>query len=263
VFTDHFKMTHLPFSEKAAADQLLQDERVSQGLARLEYFAKAGNVALITGYTGVGKSSLLKLFLRSLSRNLFHAIYLALTNVSAIGLLKLIVMALGEVPKRGKERLFVEILEKTRKTELTTLIVLDDAHLLPPEALTDLRLLVSSALEDGPGLKLILSGQERLADELRRASHADLVHRISVRYRMTPLTKDQTAAYVDFHMNKAGASQKIFEPEAKALIHDYASGFPRQINNIATACLIHAAGLNSQKITENVVNDTMTEFQLA
>lgn len=65
-----------------------------------------------------------------------------------------------------------------------------------------------------------------------------------------------------FQMRAAGASQKIFETEAKTLIHDYSSGVPRRINNIATACLIQAASKNVQKIPEALVNDTAPEFHL-
>jgi len=262
MFTTHFKMTAHPFAEGTPTDRLLKDERLTQGLARLEYLAAAGTLALVTGTTGVGKSSLIKLFLASLSRNRYHPVYVYLTHVAATGLLKLIVSALGESPKHGKDRLFLQILEKARQVEPTTLLVLDEAHLVEPEALTDLRLLVSSVLEDAPPLKIILSGQETLRDQLRRSRHADLVHRISVRYHIPPMAPEQTAAYIDHHMANVGASDRIFDDEAKQLIHDYANGLPRQINNLATACLINAAARNLQKINEQLVNETTAEFQL-
>jgi general secretion pathway protein A len=262
MFTRHFKMTAHPFLESTPTDRILKDERITEGLARLEYLAAAGTLALITGPTGVGKSSLLKLFLGSLSRNRYHPVYVYLTHVGATGLLKLIVSAMGERPKLGKDRLFLQILEKARQTEPTTLLVLDEAHLIESEALTDLRLLISSVLDDGPPLKIVLSAQEALRDQLKRSCHADLVHRISVRYHLGPMSRQQTAAYLDHHMRRAGASDKVFDSEAKGLIHDYASGIARQINNIATACLINAAARKLQKINEQLVNETMSEFQL-
>jgi len=121
---------------------------------------------------------------------------------------------------------------------------------------------MSSGLEDQTHLKILLCGQERLRDELKRAHHADLVHRIHVRYHIGPLSREQTSSYIDYQMLQAGASAKVFESEAKDLIHDYASGLPRQINNITTACLLRAAGDNVQKIDATLVNRIMTEFQL-
>jgi general secretion pathway protein A len=111
-------------------------------------------------------------------------------------------------------------------------------------------------------LKILLSGQEPLREQLKSAAYADLVHRISVRYHVPPLTREQTASYIDFHMKAAGASERVFDQEAKYLIHDYASGIPRQINSKASACLLNAASKNVQKITDSLVNETMSEFHL-
>lgn len=262
MFTAHFKMTAQPFLERAPVEQILSDERITQGLARLEYLARAGSIGLVTGVTGVGKSSLVKLFLRSLSPNLYEPIYLSLSYVGASGILKLLVSSLGEQPRRGKERLFLQILERVQANDHTTVLVVDEAHLLPSESLTDLRLLVSAGIDDGPPLKVLLSGQESLRKELTKARHADLAHRLSVRYHVPALTREQTVEYIDFQLRTAGASDKVFEPEAKTLIHEYSSGVPRRINNIATACLIQAATRNLQKISEPLVNDTAPEFRL-
>ena len=144
-----------------------------------------------------------------------------LTCVTATCLLQLVVRSLGEEPRRGKERLFLQILDKTKEAEGTTLLIIDEAHLLEPQALTDLRLLVTSTMDDGePSLKILLSGQERLRDQLKRSDHADLAHRINVRFHMQPPTAEQTASSSDFQMNSAGASDKVFEPESKKLAHE-------------------------------------------
>jgi general secretion pathway protein A len=263
MFTSHFKMSTQPFLERTPVEKTLRDERVQEGLARLDAFAQNGSLALLTGPTGAGKSSLLQLFLHSLSRHLFQPLYLDLTPVSTTGLLKLLVTRLGETPKRGKERLFLQILDKTQKTDLTTLLIIDEAHLLEPQTLTDLRILATSALDDHrERLKILLSGQEPLRQQLRKSSHADLLHRIRIRYHLPPLSREQTASYIDAQMRSAGASSKVFEPEAKQLVHDYASGLPRQINNIATACLIAAAAENLQKVDGDLVNRTMADFRL-
>jgi general secretion pathway protein A len=250
MFTDHFHMTALPFCESIPADRILRDERIAQGLARLEYLTAAGTLALITGPTGVGKSSLLKLFLASLNRHRYQPLYIYLTHVRPSGLLRLIVSGLGETPISGKEQLFLQILQKARQSEATLLLVLDEAHLIAPDALT------------GPLLKIVLSAQESLRDQLQRSNYADLVHRISVRYQIPPMSRGQTAAYIDHHLTRVGASEKLFEAEAKSLIHDYAAGLPRQVNNLATACLIQAAARHLPRVNEPLVNDTMAEFQV-
>ena len=262
MFLTHFNMTQNPFAERPPIDWLLKDERIAQGLARLDYLANDGLLALILGQTGVGKSSLLRLFINALSNNRYRPIYVHLTHLNAPSLLRLIVTELGEEPRLGKDRLFKQILQRVHKADAATILIIDEAHLVDPDALTDLRLLLSSAIDDTPQLKIVLCGQEPLRNLLTRESHADLANRISVRCHLLPLSKEQTITYIDARVHHSGATNKTFEPEAKDLIHDYAAGIPRLINNIATACLIHAATQNANKITEPLVNQTMAEFRL-
>lgn len=262
MFTTFFKMKTQPFVERVSIEQILKDERISQGLARLQYLASFGTIALITGQTGVGKSILIKLFLATLAQNQYLPVYIHFTHLRASSLFKLIVSELGESPKLTKEQTFLQIISKVHKTNLTILLIIDEAHLLHSDAITDLRLLISSAIEDTPPLKIILSGQEEIKKRLNMSSNIDFWQRISVYYHLKPLTKAQTIAYIDFQMKQVGASEKIFEPEVKEIIHEYSNGIPRQINNIATACLISASIQNSQKINLEVLNQTMSEFQL-
>lgn len=261
MFTHHFKMTGQPFCERATLDQILKDDRFTQGLARLEFLALQGTIVLLTGQTGVGKSTLIKLFLSSLAPNRYHVVYLHLTHLKTNGFLKLIVTGLGETPKMGKEKVFSQILDKTTKSELPTLLVVDEAQLLDADALTDLRLLISSALDDQPPFKLLLVGQESLVGQLKRSRHLDLLQRINLRYHLLPLSKTQTIAYIDHQLLAAGAAEKTFDAEVKAAIYDYTHGIPRQINNVATACLLEAAVQKVQKVTEKIFTQTMAEFQ--
>jgi len=142
------------------------------------------------------------------------------------------------------------------------LLVFDEAHLLGAESLTDLRLLVSSALEVGPPLKILLAGQESLRATLRRAQHADLLNRVSVRFQIRPLAKDQTVRYIDFQLSQAGGDVQIMDDSVKAAIHDFTGGLPRGINNLATACLIHASGKKLARIDDEVFGQAASEFQL-
>ena len=110
--------------------------------------------------------------------------------------------------------------------------------------------------------KMGLVGQHALAQTLRQAVLRDLLDRITVRYHLHPLDRDQTAAYLDFQMKQAGGTGKEFDAASKSLIHDYTGGVPRQINNLATACLLAAAAANTHHVTEGVLQQTLTEFQL-
>jgi len=156
-------------------------------------------------------------------------------RLPALGVLQHLVRRLGETPLWHKEGLFCQVVERAAKTDETLLVVLDEAHLLPPESLIDLRLLVSSA-DATPQLKLLLAGQDGLLDVLRRDGHRDLWDRITIRYHLHPLSKPQTRQYPEFQMQTAGGSPDVFAAEVKDLLHDYTGGVPRGPTASTTRC---------------------------
>ncbi len=261
MFLEHFSLNAHPFTEKPPIEWLLRDEHIDQALARLKFFEQQGAIALIIGQTGLGKSSLLRLFIHELPPNRYHPLYLHLTPLHANAFLRLIVTKLGEKPKMGKDRMLLQILERINQNDKCTLFIIDEAHLIDPNTLTDLRLLISS-IDEKISLKIILCGQENLSHILKRSSHADLLHRVTLQFIMRSLSKEKSSAYIDSRITRAGGSDKVFQTEAKDLIHDYTDGVPRQINNVATACLINAAARGLKQITESLVNETMAEFSL-
>jgi general secretion pathway protein A len=262
MYLNHFHLRRQPFSEHAAVDALWRDERMTEGLARLEYLMEHGALGLVSGPSGVGKSALLKQFLHRLAPRQCEAIYCHLTHLPSSGMLKLVVSRLGETPRIGKNRLYEQILERAARAEGTLLLVFDEAHLLDGDALTDLRLLISSALDVGPPLKILLSGQEPLRGMLRRTRHADLLNRVSVRYQLRPLTQQQTADYIEFQMSQAGGDGKVFDESVKTAIHDFTGGVPRQINNLATACLLQATAQKVVRIDQELFQHAAAEYQL-
>jgi general secretion pathway protein A len=262
MYQEHFQLKTQPFSEHASATSLWIDGRMKEGLARLNYLAESVTLGLVTGPTGCGKSTLLKCFLHELSHQRCEPVYCHLTHLKSTGLLKSLVSELGEVPKWGKERLFAQILQRAADSEATLLLIIDEAHLLDGEALTDLRLLVSSAVDEAPPLKILLAGQDMLRSTLKRSRHADLLNRIGVHYRLKPFSKEQTGRYIDIQMKQAGGPEDVFDTSVKELIHDFTGGLPRAINNLATACLLQAAARNVMRIDEILFQQTSAEFQL-
>ncbi|MFV1990084.1 MAG: ExeA family protein [Acidimicrobiales bacterium] len=259
----HFQLHSQPFSEHAAAIALWQDERMKEGLARLDFLVAMGELGMVTGPTGVGKSALIKQFLSKLTPQQCETVYCHLTHLPSAGLMKFIATQLGESPRRGKDRVYEQILERARRTDGTLLLIFDEAHLLSSESLTDLRLLISSALDVGPALKILLVGQDSFRGMVKRAQHADLLNRVSVHFQLRPLGKLQTSQYVDFQISQAGGDVKIFGDEVKELIHDFTGGLPRAINNLAIACLLQATASGAARVDEGIFRQAAAEFQLS
>lgn len=261
MYQEHFKLQRQPFSEHAAVNSLWIDQRMKEALARLTFLVDHAALGLVTGPSGVGKSALLKCFLGKLPQRC-EAVYCHLTHLPSSGLLKVLVAQMGELPRRGKDRLFEQIYQAAKRVEGTLLLVIDEAHLLNGEALTDLRLLVSSAIDVAPPLKILLVGQQALRAVLKRSQHADLLNRVNVQYQLRAFTKEQTGYYIDVQMKQAGGPEDVFDASVKELIHDFTGGVARQINNLATACLLQATARNVMRVDEALFQQTTAEFQL-
>jgi general secretion pathway protein A len=260
MYQEHFQLKRQPFSEHAAVSSLWIDQRMKEALARLTFLIDHAALGLVTGPSGVGKSALLKCFLDKLPQRC-EAVYCHLTHLPSSGLLKVLVGQMGEVPRRGKDRLFEQIYQAAKRVEGTLLLVIDEAHLLDGDALTDLRLLVSSAIDVAP-LKILLVGQPTLRAVLKRSQHADLLNRVNVQYQLRPFTKDQTGCYIDIQMKQAGGPEDVFDVSVKELIHDFTGGVARQINNLATASLLQASACNVFRVDETVFRHTTNEFHI-
>ena len=262
MFTTFFQMTALPFTEYLNPEDLMQEERIAQSLAKLKFFADYGTIGLVTGEDGIGKTSLLKLFIHSLDKTAFYPIYVQLTNMKTIAFLNLLVTSLGETPKRGKDNSFLNILNKCQKTGRTCLLIIDEAQFLHTDSLIDLRLLLSSATTNGGFLKLILVGHPDIHFKLKAGCHNALCQRITTHHKIPSLSQLQTISYLDFHMKRVGSSDKIFDHEVKLAIHDHSKGIPRNINNIATASLLQAESLNSKKVSLDILNQAISDMLL-
>jgi general secretion pathway protein A len=123
MFLSHFSFTAHPFAEKPPIEWVQKDPRIEQALARLHFFEQQGEFALILGHTGLGKSSLLRLFINELPQNRYLPLYLHLTPVNANAFLRLIITKLGEKPKMGKDRMLLQILDRIQKNEKCTLLI--------------------------------------------------------------------------------------------------------------------------------------------
>lgn len=262
MFLEHFKMRTQPFVEHAPVNSLWQDPRAEEALARLTFLIDHGTLGLLTGASGLGKSALIKRFVHGLSPQHCEAVYCHLTHLPGSGLLRAVLSQLGEAPRRGKERLYEQLLDRAARLDGGLLLVFDEAHLLDGDALTDVRLLISSALDIGPPLKILLSGQDSLRSTLKRARHHDLANRISIRYQLRPFGKEDTGKYIDHQMQQAGGSSQIFDDSTKMVIHDYTGGVPRQINQVATQCLIQATASNVVRVDDQLLQQVLGEIHL-
>ena len=123
-----------------------------------------------------------------------------------------------------------------------TLLVIDEAQHLRSEVLEQLRLLTNLETDYKKLLQVVLIGQPELQQQLKQAHLRQLAQRITARYHLVPLNKDDVSAYIAHRLSIAGRDSALFSKKSCALIHKLSGGIPRIINLICDKALLHAYG---------------------
>ncbi len=85
--------------------------------------------------------------------------------------------------------------------------------------------------------------------------------RISVRAHLPALTAEESAGYIQHHLTQAGAPGPLFTDAALRLVHAFAGGLPRQLDNVCNACLLHACMTHCRLIDDAIAHEVIeTEF---
>ena len=259
---DFFGFTQTPFSRSIPTDNLFPAHGHQEIQGRLTFALQERLPALITGDVGTGKSTALRAFVHSLDRNLFPVAYLANPHLKVSTLYSQILLALQVEPAYTFNRLLPQLrstLSDFARQGRYLLLIVDEAHRLPPDIFDQLRFLLNDQMDSASLLTLVLLGQPDLAHLLRFAPYQALHQRIAVRYHLRPFDLQETIAYIKHHLRVAGSQDQIFSDGFVTGLYNHTKGVPRQINNICRSALLLGVTENKKILDETdlkrVIND--------
>ncbi len=126
------------------------------------------------------------------------------------------------------------------------LAVIDDAHGLPPEAITEL----GELTREGP-LRVLLIGRPALRTMLQQQLP---LQPASLSCHLEPLAQAEMPAYIDHHLRSAGWSgTPEFSAEARALIERFSRGVPRRIDRLCDRLLRAVRRRGEPSVTADAV----------
>jgi general secretion pathway protein A len=147
---------------------------------------------------------------------------------------------------------------------MRTVLVIDEAHLLPAHLLEEIRLLSNFETNREKLLQVILCGQPELHDVLAQPELRQLKQRISLKCQIKIFTERETCEYIRWRLRVAGArDEHLFTDEALRMVHHYSGGIPRIINNICDNALLSGFSEGSPRITEEIIGDVIDILDLA
>lgn len=241
MYLEHWGLSRAPFQTVPDPDFFCAFPGYLEVLERLHYVVEYGKgAAMITGEIGAGKSTLSRVFLLRLDEDRYDVGLVINPAIPPKELLYEIALQLGlSSPKAERSALFRAINEHllaNAQQERTTVLIIDEAHTITHKAaFEDLRMLMNFQLSDRHLLSLILFGQPDLKAAIAKQRALD--QRVAIRVNLGPLSLEETFSYIEFRLEKVGATQPIFTDEAIRMIHRAAEGIPRSINNVCDLCL--------------------------
>jgi general secretion pathway protein A len=156
-----------------------------------------------------------------------------------------------------------EMLLETQRKGGTTVLVIDEAHLLTVELLEEIRLLTNADTHREKLLQVILSGQPELLTTLRRPQLEALKQRIASRSQLRALSLQETRVYVAERLQAAGLrGPSPLMPGALDVVHGYTQGVPRLINLLCDKCLMIGSSRNVKNIAREIVEDAATALDI-
>lgn len=265
MYLEFFGISDKPFQITPDTRFLYLTPRHRDGLAHLLYGAdEAGGFILLTGEVGTGKTMLCRSVLEQMPEHVNVALILNPRQSSK----ELIASICDElnIPYRRSttslkylvDRLNLYLLKQHAQGKRTVLVI-DEAQNLQAEVLEQIRLLTNLEVATQKLLQIILIGQPELQAILARPELRQLTQRITARFHLTPLSKEETAAYIRHRLQIVGFRGELFSKGAVSMVHQLSEGVPRLINNICERSMMGAYGENVHRIDRNLVRKAAGE----
>jgi type II secretory pathway predicted ATPase ExeA len=260
VIERHWGLARRAFANTPDPEFVYQTSAFAEGMARLLYDATElrGGLSLITGEIGCGKTMLAQAMATRLASSPADVLLLSYPKMTASQLLARLAEGLGIAdPPRQKLALVEAIggrLRDLHRNARRPVLVVDEAQLASPSLLEEIRLLTNFEDRQDKHLHVVLLGQPELRERVRK--HPQIDQRVSLRFHVEPMERDDVRGYVEHRLRVAGGDvARMFSPEAVDTLGERSGGVPRRLNTLATQSLFVGAMRSLHQIDAELVRD--------
>ncbi len=135
------------------------------------------------------------------------------------------------------------------------ILIVDEAQNLSLPVLEQLRILSNLETAKKKLLQIIFVGQLEFRQKLSLPQLQQLDQRITIRYTLKPLSKQDMVQYIEHRLAVSGSKGNVgFTPGALRRIYTYSKGYPRLINIICDRSLLAGYSERARMITSRLVS---------
>ncbi len=267
MYESHFRFERRPFSATPDSDCLFITDIIREILAEFVICAERGQgISILTGAAGMGKTLLCGRLAEELSGPFEVALLKNANFATRRSLLQSVLFELGlSYTGMGEQELRLE-LEKYCESILSdrsgVALIIDEAHLLSPRLLEEVRAITNLTADGIPLVRVILSGQLTLEETLAQPGLAALNQRIASQHHLEPLSRLESRQYIEYRINWGGANpQQVFTEEAIAAIAQAADGVPRALNQLCDHTLLLAFVSGQETADASLVDEALEDLR--
>jgi general secretion pathway protein A len=276
MYEDYYGFSEKPFSLTPDPKYLYRSRSHADALELLQFaIRRHEGFVVLTGDIGTGKTTLCRALLEQLDRRTLTALVLN-PFLAEEDLLRSILVDFGVVSRDDIRRGRLAGISKQDLIETlsefllslpglgaTALLVVDEAQSLPRSVLEHIRILSNLETAKDKLLQIVLVGQSNLKDVLKSPDLRALDQRVSIRYNLRPLTREETGAYVSHRLTVAGGASAVgFSPSAIDVVYRCTAGIPRLINLVCDRALLAAYSDRACRVTRDMVRKGAASLDL-
>lgn len=265
MYNEYFGLKEAPFSIAPDPRYLYMSQQHREALAHLIYgIGTDGGFILLTGEVGAGKTTVCRCLLEQMPENTNVALVLN-PKVVASELLATICDELHIPYPEGSSSIktFVDrinsYLLEANAAGRKTVVIIDESQNLDANVLEQLRLLTNLETNQRKLMQIIMLGQPELQQILESPEMEQLNQRITARFHLHALNKNEVADYIRHRLAVAGLRADLFARSAVRLIYRLTGGVPRRINVLCDRALLGVYVQNSNRVDRKTIHKAAHE----
>jgi len=243
MFEQFFGFTDKPFDKGITVKNMFYSDSLKELQKRFDYMKTYRGIMVLTGDSGAGKTTALRQLISTCSSNYF-CIYLPLSTIGVSDFYRYLNNSLNGDRAYFKSDVFrsiqSRIIDLTVNKNQVPVIIFDEAHLLRTCNIQELQIISNVKCDSFDPAIFILTGQNILLDRLSKTILNSFYQRISMRYHLPCLSREETESYIIHQFKVCNCNDKILNDGAFDSVFKYSAGSIRIIGSIVTKALINS-----------------------